>query len=238
MNRKVILGMISLFFLTLSGSCLAMTFSQPIPIGHAGRYEYIGQSPEYKGGYFFEGTTYNNGNVLRKDGVFTEYGKGIAMWGSGKQSLYCKYAGRRQSKNEGLWFGGKNNYLVEDKFWRELFRIETDEGLVVYPLYFRYNLNYELDVLGCRKDGSWVKFIDIKSIVKQYFGQKNSNYVLIGTYGEKDSHLNPHITCVDSMIKVPYCVYALDPMRIVEKGEFRFKWDETAQWFGVEKVVY
>ena len=26
--------------------------------------------------------------------------------------------------------------------------------------------------------------------------------------------------------------------RLTDEGEFRFKWDDKAQWFGIEQVVY
>lgn len=207
----------------MTSNTWAMTFSQPVSIGHAGRYPYIGQSPYYKGGYFFEGASYNNGNVIRTDGKTTEYGKGIARWGNGKQSLYCQYAGHNQAKKEGLWFGGSNNYLLKDDSWREIFKIESDEGLALYPLYYRYNYNYDLDVIGCRKDGIWIKYIDMQSIVKKYFGDKQSYNVTIGKHKAGDSHLNPHIRCENSTVIVPYFVCLFDPVRIVEEGEFRFK---------------
>ena len=35
-----------------------------------------------------------------------------------------------------------------------------------------------------------------------------------------------------------YFVVGYNPHRTVETGEFRFKWDDAAQWFGVEKIVY
>ena len=43
------------------------------------------------------------------------------------------------------------------------------------------------------------------------------------------------VRCDGDTIVIEYVAGRRDTYR---KGEFRFKWDEAAQWFSVEQVVY
>ena len=238
-----------MMLLAISSTGFAMSFSQPIHLGHAGGYPYIGQSPYYKGGVFFEGTTYNDGKILQKakdTKSSSEYDTGLARWGNGKDALYCKYksydwynsknsaVSSRYTKHQ-LNFGGKEQYLLSENQWREISKIETDEGITIYVLYFRYNQFTSLDILGCRKDGTWVKYIDMGRIIEKYFGKHKMDVVV----GDEESLVNVNVTCINDTIEIPYYTvsYSLS-YRVTQKGAFRFKWDSNAQWFGVEQVVY
>lgn len=233
---KKIFGIL-IMLIIFSANCSAMTFSQPQKIGHAGSYPFIGQSPYYKGGYFFEGTSYNEGSILRimdDPQTGSEYGAGLARWGEGKNALYCKYDSSLTG-DDGLKFGGRNNFLASDRSWRDIFRIDTDKGITLYPLYFRYKQFTELTILGCRQDGTWVKYIDMDAVAEKYFGEKPMDLV----YGSEDwGNLSGCVICKGDTIIVPYHIYIYTPYRKIKSGEFRFKWDDAAQWFGVEQVVY
>ena len=226
----LMLVMFAVMFL-LSENASAITFSQPVKIGYAGIHDY-----QRVGGYYIEGATYNDGNVIH-NGDKKTYGKGIARWGEGKDALYCEYEYKNQGG--GLKFGGKNDYLLNESLKREISKIDTDEGMTLYLLYYKYKQFTNLDVLGCRKDGSWVKYIDMDSIVEKYFGKNPRNIdVVCGTEGWENKDINNYITCKNNMIVISYHVFANNPRRKIESGEFRFKWNDAAQWFGVEKVVY
>lgn len=44
--------------------------------------------------------------------------------------------------------------------------------------------------------------------------------------------------CKEDMIIIEYDNYNPNTKRMYKEGEFRFKWDDAAQWFGIEQVVY
>ena len=216
-----------------------MKFSQPVYIGQAGSKAFVGQDPRFKGGYFIEGASYNNGNLIvhGKDREYKTYDKGLARWGDGKDALYCEYKAARKEDGGGLKFGGKKNFVIFDESRRDIFKIETNKGITLYPLYYRYKWWTSLDIIGCREDGTWVKYIDMDSIIEQYFGKKPLNVnVILGNEEWKD-FLN-EISCKEDTIKVNYHVFSYNPYHKIESGEFRFKWDETAQWFSVEQIKY
>ena len=222
-----------------------MQFSQPVYIGHAGRYPFIGQSPYYKGGVFFEGVSYNNGNILKRgeDAKNTEYGTGLARWGDGKDALYCKYECSNWYDNsvvshfteQKLSFGGKNQYILSETSWRDISKIETNQGITLYALYFRYKSSTILDIIGYRQDGSWVKYISMDSIATKYFNKEDARMLIYGGKSWADG-ITESIKCHKDTIIVPY--HHTISNKNQESGEFRFKWDEKAQWFGVDKITY
>ena len=228
----------------LSGNVSAMTFSQPVKIGYAGSKPFVAQSSHFKGGYFIEGANYNSGNRVihgKNASNYETYQEGLARWGEGKNALYCKYDTNTPADSRGfvygMKFGGKDMYIFSEDSWREISKIETDEGITLYPLYFRYKRFTKLDILGCRKDGTWVKYIDMESVIEKYYGKNPRNVDVIGgaeTWERSDNY----IVCQGDTIIVPYHVFAYNPYRKIESGEFRFKWDDAAQWFGIEHIVY
>ena len=83
-------------------------------------------------------------------------------------------------------------------------------------------------IIGKRQDNVWVKYIDIPDITKRYFGKNR----LI-------SYSHPVIK--NDTIIFEHSMINQKPggrLEFVKAGEFRFKWDDAAQWFGVEQVVY
>ena len=196
-----------------------------------------------------EGASYNSGNLVthENNSRYETYLKGLARWGEGKDALYCYYdtslsydaSAKNGFINDGLRFGGKDNYVFSSSRWRTISKIETDEGITLYALYYRYKYYAELAILGCLKNGSFVKYIDINvDFSKKYFG---NNFGEVN-YGPEDwnksGDISTYIRCQGDTIIVPYFVVGYNPHRTVETGEFRFKWDDAAQWFGVEKIVY
>ena len=216
-----------------------MIFSQPKYIGHAGRYPYVMQNPYYKGGYFFEGTSSNNGNILRmgKDGQDTEYIEGLASWGTGKNALYCKFKAfphNERKDDDGLNFGGKDIFILYEREWRDIFKIDNNKDIALYLLYYYHpKKGCLINIIGCRKDGIWINYIDTDQIGNKFF-----NNLPVGSRSPigSDNEIGLITYCTEDTIIMPYTlsVYSEE----IEKGEFRFKWDEKAQWFGVEQVVY
>ena len=219
-----------------------MQFSQPVKIGYAGGKPYMGLSEHspFKGGYFIEGASYNDGNriIHGKGGNYETYGKGIARWGEGKDALYCKYNVDSPEDSRGLpydnlKFGGKDNYVVNEILWSSIYKIETNSGITLYILYHTYKFNIRFYIIGCRQDGKWVKYIDSQSILDKYFGKN------LYDWGKESGHYNFEdvISCKENVIIAPY--YRNNGTNGISRlGEFRFKWDEKAQWFSVEHIKY
>lgn len=217
---KRFLGLLVMLMM-LTSNCLAMTFSQPVKIGKAGCPD---QAP-YPG-VVIEGATFNDGSYYTKNGYKPTsesrktFYKGTACWGNGSDALYCRY----DYENRTFYYGGKNNYIVSiGSAMRIIHKVDTDEGITLYALHYWFHYNHYV-IIGRRKDGTWVKYIDTQNINEKYFG-KNLYYADAPSYKE--------LSCRDNTIIFPYEVF-----NSKEKGELRFKWDDKAQWFGVEQIIY
>lgn len=88
-------------------------------------------------------------------------------------------------------------------------------------------------LLGRRSDGVFVKYFDMEDINVKYFGLQKSTY---GTTKGLRSPWYRNCHCQDDTIVIEYERFV--GKNFCKAGEFRFKWNESAQWFGVEQVVY
>ena len=82
-------------------------------------------------------------------------------------------------------------------------------------------------LLGRKSDGIFVKYFDTWIISETYFGQ--GKRIPPGAF-YSDWY------CKGNTVVIEYSKY--DKMGKIKIGEFRFKWDEKAQWFSVEQVKY
>ena len=87
----------------------------------------------------------------------------------------------------------------------------------------------QINIIGRQKDGKWVSYIDSSVLTDKYFNGLQSYKSSDGVHYD-----SPQIK--DDTLIIPY-EYQIQ-FKVVTKGEFRFKWDDKAQWFGVEQVVY
>ena len=218
----------------VASNCFAMTFSQPVRIGYVG---YTPQ-PTYKG-LPIANATYNDG-ILQNEKIskwyfrdqnidpnsinVKTYVKGVAGW----DELYCEYD---VSTGEGdLKFGGKQNYfLITDTSNKKISKIDTDKGLKIYVLYHNYCYS-RLHILGKQENGKWFLYVDSKKISDTYFGGNDG-------YKKDGGVFYDEPTCNGDTIIVVYRRWHWKGPSEPE-GEFRFKWDDAAQWFGIEKIVY
>ena len=99
----------------------------------------------------------------------------------------------------------------------------------MYSIRFEYCTSH-LIIIGKRQDGRWVKYIDSKNISKSYFGNKDG-------YKEDGGIFYKQPICSGSTIIIPYCRWYWKGLSSNE-GEIHLKWDDKAQWFGIEQVVY
>ena len=226
--KKFFAGMIC-GLLFIADSAFAMTFSQPVKIGEIG---FPVQAP-YQG-FIVEGATSNSGKLYREENTFRgkpvmTCKKGTAIFGSGEDALYCKYDFDAEI-SKAMSFGGKNNFvLTGNGSFKNLFKIDNDSKLALYAIYHNYCVSH-LNIIGKQKDGKWVVFLDSKKISEKYFGGKDS-------YKEEGGVIYDIPTCAGDTIVVTYRRWHWEGKSEAE-GELRFKWDESAQWFGVEQVIY
>ena len=207
----------------LSENVSAMTFSQPVEIGYIGHYF---QSP-YEG-MPISGESYNSGKIYpEREGIGNggTYVVGIARFGNGSNALYCSY----DCNDDYLKFGGQNNYVVSlGRGAKKIYRIDSDEGLTLYVIdTFRFG---GIDIIGRQKNGKWFSYVDSDVLTDKYFNGKMA-YQWIGgvLYGR--------VHVAGDTVTIPYS-YQLDGGEMIEEGELRFKWDDAAQGFSIEKVVY
>jgi len=223
---KKFLGLLILLMM-IASNCLAMTFSQPIEIGWIG----ISQVSKGAGGFMFKNETYNNGSYYtgyKKDNK-DSYGKGNVQFGNGSDSLYVHYDAYKQNKNR-VNVGSNNisNTVVLDVFNTWIYKISTDEGITFYAFREWYGPDSDWIIVGKKNDGVWVKYFYTNDVTKKYFapsrhGASSANYGIP--------------TCNGNTIIIRYGINGASGDK-KPSGEFRFKWDDKAQWFGVEQVMY
>ncbi len=212
---------VSLVLFILSSNSFAMHFSPPVEIG------WMGMSQK-GGGFSCKNETSNSGDyytVYDKNNKHS-YGKGIAKFGAGKDALYIFYD---VYQNKGLVQIGVHNSnntttlrILND--W--IYMIKSDEWLTLYPIRFLYGPESDWRIVGSQKNGKFVKYISTLDITEKYFGFDIHSGVSPVLYDIP--------ICKGDTIIIKYRGH-LSKDNI---GEFRFKWDEAAQWFGVEQVVY
>ena len=170
------------------------------------------------------------GSIIEDPGAQTRYKisratndkDGIAKFGNGEDAIYFHHNNTRN-------YGGKdlnNTFPFESAYGCDFTRIKTDSELTFYMIHeWEYDFTGEKYILlGRRKDGTWVKYFDTRDLTKIYFDKpKNRN--------EAPGYAKWY--CVGDTIVVEY---TRGPSK--KEGEFRFKWDDAAQWFGVKQVVY
>lgn len=215
------LGMILCMCFLFSGNCFAMQFSQPVKIGG------ICVDQSSKQGVLIENASYNNGDYYikaKKDNRST-YGKGMARFGNGEDALYVHY--NYYTDFGKFYFGGKDkqNTIVPPNVLTiyDIFRINTDKKITIYPLRKFYSAESDYIIIGRRADGKFVKYIDTREITKRYFSWDGTGASSV-TYHDLYTQGNTLI--------MKYQRYGYK--QLIE-GTFYFKWDDNAQWFGVEQ---
>ena len=230
--KKFLLGVVLSLLLT-ANSALAMTFSQPVEIGRIG---FPVQAPYH--GYIVEGTTFNDGKPfiekLKRNGEpIKTFANGTARFGEGINALWCKYKHTPQVISDNfIIFGGENDFVLNaDGTYKKIFKINGD-ALTLYAIYHNYCVT-DLKIIGRHKNGKWVIFIDSKKISDKYFGGKDR-------YKEEGGVLYAVPTCASDTLIVQYRRWHWSNTGGISdpEGEFRFKWDDKAQWFSVDHIVY
>ena len=214
---KKILGILAVSMISATSIVSAMQFSQPEEIGKIYRSQTLG-------GWALKGTSSNDGNFyrtnVRNQNNTETYEKGIACFGDGDDALYIYYDANQERDEVAL--GGKDpSKAISVKCFNEwIFKIESDESITLYVFHFRYGGEAIYRIYGKKADGSFVKYIDMNDLIKEYLGNGGYPYWFGDLKSDGDTITTSYKTRNNS------------------KCEFRFKWDESAQWFSVEQVIY
>ena len=201
-----------------------MQFSQPVKLGMVS----ISQVGKGAGGYFFLDESNNEGTPKDYHSYYKKYiySKGIARYGNGEDALYIHY-----DDKSGCNVGSKDikNTQKVGLFCDVVEKITTSKGITLYSFNNIYGPLSEFQIVGRQKDGKWVKYIDTDNIVKTYFGTNEHGYKAVDIVFD--------LTCRNDTLIMKYKHLRGSRGRNYE-GEFRFKWDEAAQWFSVEQIKY
>ncbi|MBR4907611.1 MAG: hypothetical protein IKZ43_01160 [Acidaminococcaceae bacterium] len=224
MKTKRVVGM-ALSLVILSSACYAISFTQPQEIGS---FSFV-QGGKGAGGIRIENASRNKGDYFTQynKNNSSSYGKGVASFGNGDDALYVHYdvyqkvgglilAGNKDIKN--TYSVGVLNQVVDI--------IKSDGGITIYPIISHYGPEKDYVVLGRQKDGKFVKYFDTESITNNHFG--------MGRNGMPPVVYTKLAVAGDTLV----LYYSKAGMPARTAGELRFKWDDKAQWFGVEKIVY
>ena len=224
MRRFVLLAVMLIGCMIYSGTVFAMQFYQMEKIGS------IGVS-QRNGGIRIDNFIYNSGKYFNKydKNNTTSYDKGFAKFGKGDEALYIYYNSyQKEPSRMRVGTEDVNNTIVMNMLWDSLFRVKASNGKVFYCINFAYGPDSQWCIVGCHSNGKFVKYIDTEEISKRYFGitttQTGAPFVIYNK-----------LRCDGDTIFIEYTSAHRDEGI---KGEFRFKWDEAAQWFSIEQVAY
>ena len=201
----------------ISNSAAAMQFSQPEKLGM------VTWSQVRANGYIFDGETSNKGTKKSSGSNYNIYSKGVAKYGNGEDALYIHYD---DSHSTFCNLGSKDisNTQKVGLFCDVIYKITTNKGITLYPINYIYGPAGSYTIIGRQKDGKWVKYIDTDEIAKQYLGLNSL------TGGEMIFFLSSQGDTLVMKYRPNRSRYDI--------GEFRFKWDDAAQWFSVEQIKY
>lgn len=223
----VIILIFAVMFL-LSENVFAMTFSQIKKIGEIG---FPAQAPYH--GFIVRGENYNSGTPYVEEFNYSDDGTPIKTYIEGIarfDNLYCIYDFNFDFSAGPIRFGGKDHYILAlDGSDKEIFKIENDGGINFYLIYHNY-CGTTLNILGTRRNGNWINFIDSKKISENYF-DGNEGYKVDGGI------IYNFPICFNDIITIQYRRWHWDGESEPE-GEFKFKWNDEAQEFIMEHIIY
>ena len=172
----------------------------------------------------------NNGKEWKVNGGKTVWESGIASFGNTDHPLYLTY-------NTGV-AGGKTYFSDLNKTKRilqyvavrtDIYTVKNDNNIVLYFLEAveQYNWGPHRYILcGYRQDGKFVVYFDTNDIIKNYdISNGDNKYLSLKPISNGNS------------IKIVYNVHH-NRRDNTNDGELIFKWDESAQWFSVDHVIY
>lgn len=188
-----------------------------------------------------------NGGIYIKDATYVSeqpkkiystlsYSKGTARFGKGEDALYLHYD---KDSSPHYKLGSQDIqstivYAPVDVGRSSIFKVNVNNGYLMYLISKNYDIpepRKQYVLIGRRPDGKWVKYFDTDDLCNQYIG-KNANVAIQKITSNGDTIIAQYARCNYPKDNNFYA------SKVNERGEFRFKWDEAAKWFGVEKIIY
>ena len=209
MKKFLLMWIVFVMCFMTFGNCSAINFSKSAELGNMGQYGPYGIT--------IEGASEINAEKNNR-GKTTTYLKGIARFG---KSLYFYFDFKKNLSK----FGGKNFsdavsvYVLEGG--TRIYKLQNDQNLEMYLFFTETGAAGSYKVIGKHKNGKWVTYFDTFDVRREYIGRA------LGIY------LSLYSIQGDTMI----FKYTSHENKFGQ-GEFRFKWDDAAQWFGVEQIKY
>ena len=243
--RKICTLLFSLVMCFLfANSVFAVGFSQLVKIGDI--------STDPLSGFHFDGDYHNKGiryvsKYHKKPGDYG-YEKGTVIWGKGKDALDCDYDfAQNSAKMSDHERTGKHVFLFGTStslnrqacdffdYGYEIYTLKRDERtFYVIKSYGSIASATNYIFLGQQNDGKFVKYIDCDDINERYFNRHKNEY---GTTAGKYALYYNEIWIDRDAIVINYQLTA--PREAYkDAGKFILRWDEAAQWFSIEQVVY
>ena len=198
---------------------IPMIFSQPVEIGYIG---YTPGSPYDREFYIDKASAIKATPAKHK----THYTKGLAYWGTGKDLIYCHF-------DEGfIKFGDENisNTVEVNPISARIYKVNNSKNKTIYIVDTRWGSassfwrNFGYDVIGKMDNGKWVKYFSVSGS----FNPRTFNADKVSPHPE-------NLICKDDTIIIEFYPNSHDGKKVYE---MRYKWDEKAQWFGIEQIKY
>ena len=201
----------------VGGHYVMYTFS-PQGIGHS---DYIAYRNDYDGWYYLTDVELNqNKQNLYEDDLILHYRMRSDPIKLGSFDIKNKVSFMPTTKSTTVFkvktISGYTMYFLRKDYWQKTFS----------------KRRYHYVLIGHRPDGKWVKYFDTEDLCKQYIGE-DSNISIQEIISNGDTLIAIYARCNHSPYDKNFDVLNAD-----ELGEIRFKWDESAKWFGVEKIIY
>ena len=230
-----------IFFLAVTllciySNCFAMTFGVTTSLGS------ISTLPPY-GAFVIEGATSNQGELSTEKAYKSgrEYAKGVATFGSNDNVLYVHYNNsyvytedfgenvfRSKELANSCRIGGSN---IEDTLILpmgfphscNIYQIQNDLGIKMYLLEYDKGAVPSYKLIGKRQDGKWLRYFETTA-AEQYYG-------MVRAYCH-------NFSLQDNTIIFEYGRYDVAEKKFLTSTELRFIWNDSDQWFGVNKIDY
>lgn len=202
-------------FTIINSTAMAMNFDKPVQIANFSFDN--NRDTGFHFDKFFKVSGHKHYSKVRK--AYTDgYGKGIAVVSHGGEKISIDF--NILERGNCCRIGELNNYIEYDALHCKLYKIKTNEKNLFYVMFSIHSYE-DFVIFGKDNNGRFVKYVDSHDIDKRYFGTE-----LVRHEG---------IMIKDNMLVIGYNNLLKDRN---EKGEFQFPWSDSAQWFGVEKVIY
>ena len=229
---KKFLGL-TLMLMFIASNCFAMSFFQPEEIGKI-TYPPIGDMT-------IKNATYISSKPSGKfqNSVTYPYDS-LIKFSDGENAIFVNHKSGYMNFPK---FGDKN---IENSIKIELglygatiFQVKNDSNIKFYLIRTEDAMASSINWICIgKKDDQWIKYFDIRDIRKKYFGNNNTIRLFFssGSYESSGGDSRYARTyCKNDTIIMEYKYYENN---VSKTGEFRFKWDDAAQWFGVEHIIY